>query len=110
MDDRIPTHIWTGAVMRQLAMEGRPAYVVQKGDASGGVVLIKISLLDGTCHLQTQQRDMDGKLIWMSALKDKLLTESRADEYIQRATSRDPDLWVIEVEDRGGKNPFADAI
>lgn len=109
-EDRIPPHIWTGAVMRQLAMEGRPAYVMQKGDASGGIVLVKIALLDGNCHLKIQQRDIDGRLGWVSALKDDLLTESRADEYILRAIERDPDLWVIEVEDRAGNNPFADAL
>jgi len=109
-EDRIPTHIWTGGVMRQLAMEGRPAYVMQKGDASGGIVLVKIALLDGNCHLKIQQRDIDGKLGWVSALKDDLLTESRADEYIRRAIERDPDLWVIEVEDRAGNNPFSDAL
>ena len=107
-EDRIPTHIWAGGVMHQLAMEGRPAYVIQKGDASGGIVLVKIAFLDGNCHLKIQQRDIDGKLGWVSALKDDLLTESRADEYIRRAVERDPDLWVIEVEDRAGHNPFAD--
>ncbi|WP_420549041.1 DUF1491 family protein [Curvivirga sp.] len=107
-EDRIPTHLWAGGVMRQLAMEGRPAYVMQKGDASGGMLLVKIALLDGHCYLKTQQRDIDGRLGWVSALKDDLLTETRADEYIRRAIDRDRDLWVIEVEDRDGKNPFED--
>lgn len=106
-DDRLPTHLWVGAIMRQLSTEGNPAFILRKGDATGGVVLVKISLLDGTCHLQIQQRDLDGKLQWVSALKEDVLSESRADEYIQRSLARDPDLWVIEYEDRDGKNPFA---
>ncbi len=51
-------------------------------------------------------RDMDGKLGWMPALKGELVPEPEADEYIQRAVQRDPDLWVVEIETRDGSHPF----
>ena len=54
----------------------------------------------------TQIRDMDGNLGWMNALSQERVAESDADAYIRRAVDRDPDIWVIEVEDREGKNPF----
>ena len=106
MEERLPTHIWTGAIMRRLAQQGAPAYVVQKGDLSGGVVLVKIALLNGECRLQIQQRDIDGVMGWVSPLKTDIVPEQEADAYIQRSIQRDPDLWVIEVEDRDGINPF----
>ena len=50
---------------------------------------------------------MEGKLRWVDALpKDPTPSETDADAYITRTSARDPDLWVIEIEDRNGANPF----
>ncbi|WP_259780971.1 DUF1491 family protein [Aestuariispira ectoiniformans] len=107
MDDgRLPTHLWVGATLRQLSMEAVPAFVLQKGDANGGSVLLKLNMLDNGCRVLTQARDLDGKLGWMSVFREDVVDEAKADDYIERARQRDPDLWVIEVEDRQGRNPF----
>ncbi len=106
MSDRIPTHIWLEAKMRELSAQGIGVYVANRGDRMGGLVLLKISDMAGHCRLLTQQRNPDGVLAWMPALRDEITDEKSADDYIARAVNRDPDLWVIEVEDREMKNPF----
>jgi hypothetical protein len=40
----------------------------------------------------------------MHATKDEIIDEQKADDYIKRSVSRDPDVWVIEIEDRKGRN------
>lgn len=95
--------------MRRLNAEGVPYYIMQKGAYAGGLVLLKINTLGEGCLLLTQQRDFEtNKLGWANALEQDRVPEPDADAYIQRAVSRDPDLWVIEVEDREGENPFED--
>lgn len=107
MDDtRIPTYLWLEAKMRELSAQGAGVYVAQRGDKMGGLVLLKIADMAGQCQLLTQQRNLDGALVWMPALRDEIADEKSADEYIARACQRDPDLWVVEIEDKALKNPF----
>jgi len=86
--------------------EGTPATVVHKGDAKGGTLLLKLNLLDRGCRVLSQARDIDGTLGWLAAFKGEAVPEAEADEHIARAISRDPDLWVVEIEDRDGRHPF----
>ena len=83
-----------------------PAMVVRKGEAKGGTLLLKINQLDDGCKLLSQARDIDGKLGWLAAFEGRLVPEAEADAYIARATQRDPDLWVIEIEHRDGWHPL----
>lgn len=104
--DRIPTYLWLEAKIRELSAQGIGVYVAQRGDKTGGLVLLKISDMAGRCKLLAQQRNLDGDLVWMAAIREETTDEKSADDYIARACQRDPDLWVIEVEDREMKNPF----
>lgn len=107
-DDRIPTGLWLEIILRRLDAQGRFYYVAHKGAHAGGMVLVKINLLDGNALVLIQQRDLGGKLGWSGVLGEAPVDEKKADDYIARATSRDPDLWAIEIEDREGRNPFAE--
>lgn len=99
-ESRMPTHIWVEAELRRLSSQGIGVYVTARGDKMGGVVMQKITNLNGQCRLMSQQRDLLGKLVWINALQDDLVEETEADAYIKRAIQRDPDLWVVEIEDR----------
>ena len=105
-DVRIPTELWVKAHLRRLSAQGVPAVVARRGDRHGGMVILKVNRLDKGCRVLVQTRDLDGVLAWMPALGGELVPESEADEYIGRQTSRDPDLWVVEVEARDGEHGF----
>lgn len=105
-EERLSTELWVQAHLRRCNAEGRFAAVLHKGDLWGGAVIVKLNLLDGTSKVLTQTRDMDGRVAWLAAQQGALLAEADASAYIERQVKRDPDLWVIEVEDKQGRNPF----
>ena len=105
-DDRLPTDIWLRAHIRRCNAAGVPATIVHKGEGSRGTVMLKLNHLEGSCRVLTQVRTLDGELAWMAALDGVLAPEREVDAYIARAVSRDPDLWVIEIEHRDGWHPF----
>lgn len=105
-DDRLPTYLWLEAKIRELTARGQGVYVTRRGDAANGMVLLKIADMTGRCRLLTRQRDLDGVLQWVNVLSDERPDERAADDYVRRAVGIDPDLWVIEVEDRELANPF----
>lgn len=110
-EHRLPTSLWVEGHLHNLTLQATHFYIIQKGNPASGTVMVKLNNLEGKVRLLTQQRDiMTYKLGWVSALAEEIVEEVQADEYIQRAISRDPDLWVIEIEDREMQNPFDDPV
>ena len=106
-EGRIATELWVMAHIRLCSAQGVAATVVKRGDDWGGAVVIKLNLLSGGFKVLTQSRDIEGNVAWLQAKEGAVLAEAEADDYIKRQTTRDPDLWVIEIEDREGRIPFA---
>ncbi|MDY0882717.1 DUF1491 family protein [Dongia soli] len=103
---RLPSEMVVKATVRRCNSEGLFAAVLHHGDDWGGAIIVKINLLDGTSKVLTQSRDLDGNVAWLVANQGQVMTETEATSYIDRQVSRDPDLWVVEIEDRAGRNPF----
>ncbi len=104
--DRLPTALWVDAHLRRLTLEGIPYYIVNKGAHAAGTVMLKLFAPQSGALLLQQQRDLDGAMGWMAHFKGEIVAEAEADAYIRRAVDRDPDLWVIEIEDKDMTNPF----
>jgi hypothetical protein len=109
-DGRLSTELWVSAHLRRCNDQGLFAAVLRKGDAWGGAIIVKLNLLDGTFKLLSQTRDIDGNVAWLGVQQGALMTEADAATYIERQVKRDPDLWVVEIEDKQGRNPFEGKI
>lgn len=105
--DRLPTALWVSATVRRLSAEGAFAAVMARGEAESGILIVRVNTLDGYSRIETEGRDLDGRLVWITPLGEEAVSDGDADAYIERARGRDPDLWVVEVEDRAGNNPFS---
>jgi hypothetical protein len=101
MAPRLASGVWVAAYLTRLRLADIPAYVTAKGDAEAGAVAVKVALLDGTARAYGRRSDlMTGARSWMLFAEGP---EADVDAQLARARSRDPDLWVIELEDRHGR-------
>ena len=99
---RLTTDFWVSAYLARLELAMIPAFVVAKGDATAGAVLVKQSTLDGSAKLFQRSFDpMSGDRQWMVLSEGP---EADVDAAITRQREFDPDLWVLEVEDRDGRH------
>ncbi len=72
------------------------------GDDTGGAVLVKLNTLDGSARVfQREFNLMTGVRAWVELSAGP---ETEVDAAIARQRGFDPDLWVIEVEDRAGRH------
>jgi hypothetical protein len=90
------------AYLMRLQIELIPAYVVAHGDDTGGAVLVKLNTMDGQAGLYQRSYDiMSDTQRWVILDQG---AEAEVDASIARQRGYDPDLWVIEVEDRQGRH------
>ena len=110
VEARLKTEIWVQAAVKRANIDGGIVTVVAKGDPTAGAVLVKINRFADGCQVLAETRDPAGARAWYLGTGAAAVEEPVADAYIERARKRDPDLWVVEVEDRTGKLPFEGKI
>lgn len=99
---RLTAEFWVHAYLARLRFQEIPAFVVTHGDDTAGAVLVKLNTLDGQAIAFQRSFDLlSGDRKWVELSSG---TEADVDEAIRRQRSFDPDLWVIEVEDRQGRH------
>lgn len=102
MSDRLTTDFWVSAYLKRLRLVAIPAFVTTKGDATAGVVMVKMNTLDGQAAVYQRSFDlMTGARAWIVLAQG---VEGEVDAAIAKQCGFDPDLWVIEVEDKAGRH------
>lgn len=99
---RLTTEIWVAAYLTRLRLATIPAFIVQKGDGTAGAVLVKLNTLDGNAVCFQRSFDlMSGERRWVVLAEGG---EGLVDDSVAKQKSFDPDLWVIEIEDKDGRH------
>jgi len=100
-EPRLTADFWVAAYLTRLRLEGIPAYVTQKGDATAGAVIVKVATLDGQARAFQRSFDLSADArIWVTLAEGP---EREVDALLTRQKARDRDLWVIELEDKAGR-------
>jgi hypothetical protein len=110
---RLRSDIWVAAYIRRCGVDGASAVLRRRGAAEAGSIFVKVDRLDGSGALfgpapQSLAANLDpGVERVFSRLHESEWTNSDAlDERLDREIRFDPDLWVVEVEDRQGRVRF----
>jgi hypothetical protein len=105
---RIKSEIWVRAYLRRCQAEGVPVVIVRRGDEAAGAIFICVDRLDGTVWLYGPapagmvESETDRR--WVSCFGARAASAKEADDYLARQREFDPDLWIIEIEDRAGRH------
>jgi len=110
MEARLKTKLQVSAAVRLCTLHAIPIVVARRGDEDAGVILLKLNQLDLGFTVLAQTRTGAGDLAWLRATGATPVDEATADAYIARQVKRDPDAWVVEIEDREARPIFAGRI
>jgi hypothetical protein len=103
--DELKTDFWASALIRRAQIAGAFAGIVRKGDADAGAVLVKVATLDGRARLYAPARNGEGARIWLDLSAGSLGEDERdVDAHARKRSESDPDLWLIEIEDKQGRH------
>ena len=110
---RLKSKIYVQALIRRAEAMGAAAYVLRSGAEEAGAIFLKVNRLNGICEVlgpaQRVGRDGEIERIWTRPLGQEA-SEEKAKEYFERQLKFDPDIWIVEIEDRAGRNFVDEAI
>jgi hypothetical protein len=111
---RLKSDIWVSAYLRRCQVEGLFAAVRRRGAEEAGAVFIIVNRLDGTATLYgpAPQSAFDDarpaeRLFTPVLGGEKPVAEADVEARLAKEMQFDPDIWIVETEDRAGR-PFLD--
>ncbi len=100
---RLKTNIRVSAMMRRAQSDGAFAAVLRRGDPDAGALWVIVR--QGRDFFRyTEQMAMSGAREWY---QDGPFDEQEMTLRTNKAVDRDPDIWIVEIEDTDGR-PFLD--
>ncbi len=100
---RLATELWVQAQLRTCDLNAIPAVVRHRGDPElGAVILVHNRLAAGSTAFSRVTLE-SGDPGWLRATGETPVPDREVEAYIKRQIDRDPDTWVIEIEDRDGR-------
>lgn len=106
---RLKSSIWVAAYLRRCQTEGVFGAVRKRGAEEAGAVFVKVATLDGnaTLYAPAPQTVYDesrpSERLFVVALPQPA-SEQAVEERLAKELRFDPDVWVVETEDRAGRH------
>ena len=106
---RLKSSIWVAAYLRRCQTAGVFGAVRRRGAEEAGAVFVKVALLDGNAMLyapapQTVYDDSRPVERLFAATSPQPVPEASVEERLAKEIRFDPDVWIVETEDRAGRH------
>jgi hypothetical protein len=112
---RLKAALWVAAYLRRCQVEGAFAVVRRRGAEEAGAIFVRISRLDGKSDLfgpAPQSAQITGRGVdraFTASFAEQPAPDAAVEAYLAREVKFDPDVWIVEVEEPGGRN-FLDIV
>jgi len=112
---RLKSALWVSAYVRRCHVEGVFAVIRRRGAEEAGAICIKVNRLDDTADgygpapQSAFEEEHPVDRAFSPAMKTMPATDAEAEACLARQVRFDPDLWIIETEDRAGRH-FLDRV
>jgi len=112
---RLKSNIWVAAYIRRCQGENIFAVVRRHGADDAGAIFVKLSLLDGTARLfapapQTAYDESRPTERAFVASAPEPMPDQVVEERLSKEVRFDPDIWIVEIEDRAGRTFLDQAL
>ena len=103
----LKSSIWVAAHIRHCFLQGLTAVVANKGAPEAGAIYLLITInRDEIIVLAPPpgpSLDERGERTWIWPLGRDPVSSLKAEQYIARQRSYDPDIWVVDIDDKTGR-------
>ena len=111
MVNELKSEILINAGIRAAERNFTNAYVTKRGDTEAGAIFVKIDTLDGYAKLFTRNLKYDlinenDVVEFVNLYPEKKKQNIDIDKRISEEMEIDSDCWIVEIEDKEGRNPF----
>jgi hypothetical protein len=106
---RLKSSIWVAGYLRRCQSAGVFGAVRRRGAEEAGAVFVKVALMDGTAMLfvpapQTAYDDSRPIERVFTPSPPQAVEEQAIEARLSKEIGFDPDVWIVEIEDKTGRH------
>lgn len=111
MSFTVVTKLWVEALMRRASTHGAFSTIERVGDEMRGDVILKTRKPNGEVSLLGRAFTGSEEVAFQNLTpKNPVLTDLEAENYLKKRISYDPDIWIVEIEDKEGRHFLTERV
>ncbi len=106
----ITTELYVSSKIREALKKGIYSSIIKRGHSQAGAIIVEIELGIDKSSLYGRRINFDGCFEWYCITKKEVLNREEIIKKLDEEIDRDPDCWIISVQNSNGINIFDSPI